>query len=163
MAITPFSFLRGQYNYNLFIGIDEDGNSVDYIDRIELDEVENLPVRYFPEETRIKRDTITGKGGVEYIETTYIKALINPNGKPVAKTGEKIVFRTNKEDIKFFIAGLGLPIMRSSNNGFFRSPMGFNETKLFDSITGAELTYTLEQMQAPPTFTYYDSDTTNPQ
>lgn len=156
--ISTNSFKRGNYNYTHYLGTNAGGNSVDYIDRTELDEVEGLPIRYFPEEVKIKRNTTDGKGAVEYIETTYLKCLINPLGKPVdgAKTAERITFRTNDADILFFIAGLGLSIMKSATNGFFRSPMGFNNLKVYDSINGNLLSYTTEQINLPPTFDYYD-------
>lgn len=162
MAVTTTTFNRGLYNYNLHLGTDAFGDSVDYLDRVEPDEATGYPVRYFPDSTYIKRDRKAGKGGVEYIETVYIKTLLDAFGYPMHKLNEYIKFRTNHEDILFFIAGLGLPIMKSNNNGFFRSPMGFDDVKIFDSITGTVIPYTQAQTEAAPTYTYYDSDTTNP-
>jgi hypothetical protein len=154
MAIQTIEFKRGAYNYTLHIGTDSSGQAVDYIDRVELDETEHLPVRYYPDEIRIKRDVEQGKGAVKYVETTYIKSFINPVGNPTG-IKEYITFRTNDSDVLFFIAGLGVNIMKSSTNGFFRGPMGFNNLRIFDSITGTVLTYTPEQIAANPTFDYY--------
>lgn len=160
--MQEITFLRGGYNYKVYLGIDESGDSVDYIDRLEMDEETGYPVRYFPETIVIKRDSDIGKGSVKYIETTYVKAILNSDGNPISRLGEYLTFRTNNQDIKTFIAGFGIPIMMSGNNGFIRAILGFNEYPLFNPTTGQPLIYSTEDLSQEPTFTYYDSDTTNP-
>jgi hypothetical protein len=158
MAVEQIPFTRGGINYILNIGIDENGNSVDYIDRIQPDNKNNI-IRYYPSKTIIERDKVGKKGGVSAINTQYFSGVVGGDGEIVEGSDKEISFLTGKIDIKYFIAGLGMPIMRSGNNGFIRHPLGFNLLPIF-TANGGVITYTEEQENSEPTKDYWEQ--TNP-
>lgn len=154
MAIQQIPITRGGKDYTLFIGIDEAGDSVLYIEQAEADPSTGNAVRYYPDELNIKFAKGAGKGGVSFIYTTWERALIGVNGTPIPGTGQRLAMETNEADELNFIAGMGLPILRSMDNGFVRSILGFNSLPVFDAA-GAVIAYTPEQEASEPTNDYH--------
>lgn len=152
MAIQQIPITRGGKQYTLHIGIDAAGDSVLYIDQAEADEVTGQPVRFFPE--RLTINFSAAKGGVSYMHTEWKRGLVGANGEVILGTEQKLAMVTNTADQLGFIAGMGMPILRSMDNGFFRAILGFNALPVFDAA-GTVLTYTAEQEAAEPTNDYH--------
>lgn len=166
MAIQQVPFKRNSIDYMLNIGVDATGDSVDYIDRLVPDANGNN-IRYYPVQTIIYRDKIKKRGGVKAIHSIYACGVIGGNGEIIEGSDKEIPFVTGILDIKFFVAGLGMPIMMSGNNGFVRNPLGFNDMPIFysenvkdaeDNIihyAGQVIDYTEEEEAATPTKDYW--------
>lgn len=152
--IPQMSFTRGGKQYNQYVGIDSNGNSVLYIDCVDLDNLTAQPVRYYPKELSIKFDTSLGIGAVAYIQTEWVESLIGNNGNPIPNTGRSRSMITNSVDQDSFITKFGMPILMSMDNGFIRAILGFNNLPIFNSTTGSVLEYTPEEEALPPTNNY---------
>jgi hypothetical protein len=153
--IQPIAITRGGKDYILFVGIDETGESVLYIDQIEEDEATGQPVRFYPDKLTINFSKGEGKGGVAFIYTEWERGLIGANGKPIPGTGQSKSMITNEEDERNFIAAFGMPILMSMDNGFIRAILGFNNLPPFNPQTGAVIEYTPEQQASEPTNDYH--------
>lgn len=156
--IDHINFKRGGIDYILHIGLDAEGNAVDYIDRVQPDERSNI-IRYYPGRTIIDRDKVNKKGGVTSINTEYYSGVVGGDGEIVEGSDKGIPFLTGRIDIQYFVSGLGMPIMKAGNNGFVRHPLGFNTKPIF-APNGAVIAYTEEQENEPATNDYWDA--TNP-
>lgn len=155
MAIQQIPITRGGKDYTLFIGIDDAGDSVLYIEQAEADPTTGQPVRFYPDKLTPNFDKSKGKGGMAYIYTEWERGLIGANGDPIPnKDYEKPKMVTNEMDEFGFIAGLGMPIMRSMANGFIRAILGFNALPIFDAA-GSVIAYTPEQEAEAPTNDYH--------
>lgn len=152
MAIQQIPITRGGKQYTLHIGTDAAGDSVLYIDQSEPDQETGQPVRYFPE--RLTINFSAGKGGVAYIHTEWKRGLVGANGEVIPGTEQKLAMVTNDADEMGFIAGMGMPILRSMDNGFIRAILGFNSLPVFDAA-GAVIAYTPEQEASVPTNDYH--------
>lgn len=152
--LTQLSFTRGGKQYNQYVGTNEQGNSVLYIDCIDLDNLTSQPVRYYPKELSIKFDTSSGTGNVAYIYTEWEEALIGNNGNPIPNTGKSKSMKTNPVDQASFITKFGLPILMSMDNGFIRAILGFNNLPIFNTVDGSIISYTEEQENELPTNDY---------
>lgn len=151
--IDHIPFTRGGIEYILHMGIDAEGNSVDYIDQVTPDAKGNL-LRYYPAETHIYRDKVNKRGGMYKIQTIYFCGVRGADDEIIEGSDKKVDFETGKLDITYFVAGLGRPIMASGNNGLVRAKFGFNTMPIF-SPTGQLITYTPEQEAEPPTNDYW--------
>lgn len=160
--INQIPFTRHNYHYTQYFGKDENGQSVEYWDRLEPDETTGLPVRYEPDETLIKR---ARKGAVAYIITKYRQVLVGPNGNNVPGTETIYTLQTNEKDKKGFIDGpLCFPIMMFDANGFIRGVLGFNDYPLFETSgpnAGSVLVWTPEQEAEAPDFAYHTPTSEN--
>lgn len=152
MAIQQIPITRGGKQYTLFIGIDAAGDSVLYIDQTEKDSKTGQAVRYYPE--RLTINFSAGKGGTAYIFTEWVRGLVGANGEVIPGTEQKLAMKTNDADELGFIAGMGMPILRSMDNGFIRDILGFNALPVFDAA-GAVITYTATQEASAPTNDYH--------
>lgn len=153
--INQIPINRGGLHYTLYIGTDEDGEAVEYIDRLEPNENnEMLLVRYEPYSTLIQRGE---KGKVAFILTKHRKIFITENGKRDSGPDEILIMRTKKSDINFFMATMGMAIMMSDVNGLFKATLGFDKYSVFETSganAGKVLVWTPEQEAEPPTFKY---------
>jgi hypothetical protein len=153
--IQQIAITRGGKDYMLHIGIDVAGDSVLYLDEVAPDEITGQPVRYYPDTLTINFAKGGGRGGVSFIYTTWERGLIGNNGNPIPNTGSPLAMETNKADTLNFIAGFGMPILMSMENGFIRAILGFNNLPPFNPQTGAVIEYTPEQQASEPTNDYH--------
>jgi hypothetical protein len=155
MATQQIPIRRGGQDYILFIGIDDNGESVLYVDQSKVDETTGQPVRFYPDKLTINFSKGEGKGGVAFIYTEWERGLIGASGNPIPGTGQPKSMITNKQDETNFIAAFGMPILMSMDNGFIRAILGFNDLPPFNPQTGAVIEYTAEQEDAEPTNNYH--------
>ena len=157
--IQQIPITRGGKQYTHYQGTDDvTGDEVDYIDQVLPDEKTGWPVRFEPAKTTIER---AAKGAIAYILTDYRRVLVDMNGNTVPGTetrfipgGGSLTLLTNKQDEKYFAAGLGPHIKRSGTNGWVRGMLGFNNLPVFDQA-GSVIAYTPEQEAEAPTNDYH--------
>jgi hypothetical protein len=152
MAIQTIQFRRGEKDYVEHLGTDATGQSVHYIEEVAPDIATGLPAIWQPMDTLILRGQ---KGSTAQIRTSFERVLIAPNGEQMKATGRMERYYTNQQDILYFVAGFGMPIMMSEANLFVRRGLGFNNLPIWNAQTGQVISYTPEQENSEPTNDYH--------
>lgn len=134
-TILQFPITRNNKIYNITIGVTPDNKSRLYFETDFTDEELELKHRYYL--MGFNASTINSvEGEIQHIKTTWRKVAISPNGNLIAGTESFEEMITNKQDIAFFIGGLGMPILMSMLNGFVRDKLGFNHLAVFQTSPG---------------------------
>lgn len=151
MAVTTHAHIRGGKSYIETIGLADNGQSVHFIDDPEIDQSTGQPVKWWPKTTVIERSF---GGGVAWIRTIWARSVMAANGEPMPALETLDPHPTNSTDQAYFIAGMGLAIMRSESNIFARRKLGFNNLPFWNTSTGNVNVITPEQENEAPTNNY---------
>lgn len=148
-----FNITRGSKESQVIIGTTTEGKSRLYFEDVEVGS-DGLKERWFFVSLYVGTDRTLGIGEVNHIKTEWCKAKLSPTGEIIFGTEITELMITNESDITTFIAMFGTPILMSMTNGLVRDIWGFNHLPVFNTTTGAILTYTGAQESSLPTNDY---------
>lgn len=148
-------FRRGGIDYEGVIGVTTDFKSRLYFQTVEPIEF-GLRKRWYVCSFAARRSTSSHEGEFSAIKTEWQTVLLSPIGEPILDTVKDCPMTTREADIPVFIQRLGYPILLSMANGaIIAEPLGQDKYPLFNSLTGAILEYTTEQLNEVRTDTYH--------